>query len=406
MYAFVGTTISTFIVGGLVYTAGYYGICHSLGGLASLVFGALISATDPVTVLAVFQRLGVDINLYSLVFGESVLNDAVAIVLCRTLLQFKCSPVTAWTVLVAFGSFVFVFLGSFVIGVLVAMVSSLIYKHARLSEKEAFVTNEVTFLVIFPYIAFLMAESMAMSGIVSILFCGMGMRHYTYWNLSHAARVSARGLFKVLSSLAETFVFVYLGLSMFTFPMTLQQIRLLLVALAAILLARVCNVVPGTWLVNRLRKKEHAIPPRFQFAVWFAGLRGAVAFVIAVTTWLEDEFENGDSTSLLTCTLCIAVITVLFMGGSSTYMIDRLQLRQPEGEAESYTRSNNRLVRFDKWYVRPFLTQKPSTAPSVPPAFPAWSPHGVNEPHPAVESEMPLVILEAVPRHPEGGWVD
>ena len=90
----------------------------ALGLLASLVFGSLISATDPVTVLAVFQALGVKVDLFSMVFGESVLNDAVAIVLSRTLLSFN-SPdahVDAASIAAAVLSFVVIFLGSALIG--------------------------------------------------------------------------------------------------------------------------------------------------------------------------------------------------------------------------------------------------------------------------------------------------
>ena len=61
------------------------GLVTALSITHALVFGALVSATDPVTVLAVFQALGVKVDLFSMVFGESVLNDAVAIVLSRTL---------------------------------------------------------------------------------------------------------------------------------------------------------------------------------------------------------------------------------------------------------------------------------------------------------------------------------
>ena len=92
--AFVGTTISTGIVGGLVWYAGQLGLCYPLGLLASLTFGSIISATDPVTVLAVFQVIGVDGDLFSIIFGESVLNDAVAIVLSRMLLGFNSSHAT------------------------------------------------------------------------------------------------------------------------------------------------------------------------------------------------------------------------------------------------------------------------------------------------------------------------
>ena len=56
-FAFIGTFASTFIVGGIVYYAGQYGLCYPLGMLASLTFGSLISATDPVTVLAVFSKV-------------------------------------------------------------------------------------------------------------------------------------------------------------------------------------------------------------------------------------------------------------------------------------------------------------------------------------------------------------
>merc|ERR1712185_259543 len=63
-FAFIGTFASTFVVGGLVYGAGQMGLCYPLGMLASLLFGSLISATDPVTVLAVFQALGVKVDLF------------------------------------------------------------------------------------------------------------------------------------------------------------------------------------------------------------------------------------------------------------------------------------------------------------------------------------------------------
>lgn len=67
LYAFIGTLMSTFVVGGIVWQAGKMGISHPIGGLAALTFGSLISATDPVTVLAVFQALGVKVDLFSMV---------------------------------------------------------------------------------------------------------------------------------------------------------------------------------------------------------------------------------------------------------------------------------------------------------------------------------------------------
>lgn len=83
-FAIIGTTLSAFLIGALMY--GFVQmmperLSSSFTFLDTLYFGALISPTDPLTILAIFSDKHVDVNLYALVFGESVLNDAVAIVL-------------------------------------------------------------------------------------------------------------------------------------------------------------------------------------------------------------------------------------------------------------------------------------------------------------------------------------
>lgn len=83
-YAIIGTTLSSFVVGLLMYGCVQLMPAHlasSFTFLDTLYFGALISSTDPLTILVIFNDLHVDVNLYALVFGESVLNDAVSIVL-------------------------------------------------------------------------------------------------------------------------------------------------------------------------------------------------------------------------------------------------------------------------------------------------------------------------------------
>uniref|UniRef100_A0A453RIW7 Cation/H+ exchanger transmembrane domain-containing protein n=1 Tax=Aegilops tauschii subsp. strangulata TaxID=200361 RepID=A0A453RIW7_AEGTS len=87
------------IVGGLAsvsnaqkstsYLAGLIHLVYRMPLVECMMFGALVSATDPVTVLSIFQELGTDVNLYALVFGESVLNDAMAISLYRTMASLR-----------------------------------------------------------------------------------------------------------------------------------------------------------------------------------------------------------------------------------------------------------------------------------------------------------------------------
>ena len=91
-------------------------LCISLSFLESLLYGAIISATDPVTTLAVMNGLGANEDLYALVFGESVLNDAVAITLYRTIAIFLDQPVTFTAVMSGLSVFMWTFLGSTAVG--------------------------------------------------------------------------------------------------------------------------------------------------------------------------------------------------------------------------------------------------------------------------------------------------
>ena len=119
VFAVIGTLISTIVVGFGAYGLGTVGISYPLTLLDALTFGALISATDPVATLAIFHAVDVDATLYMLVFGESVLNDAVAVVLYRTLMTFYGRDHESYSE--ALMQFMLVSLFSGVVGVIVNM---------------------------------------------------------------------------------------------------------------------------------------------------------------------------------------------------------------------------------------------------------------------------------------------
>ena len=83
----MGTTISAVVVGAGVYLMGIAEVAYRLSFVESLAFGSLISAVDPVATVAIFHALDVDPVLNMLVFGESILNDAIAIVLTTSILE-------------------------------------------------------------------------------------------------------------------------------------------------------------------------------------------------------------------------------------------------------------------------------------------------------------------------------
>ena len=264
---------------------------NGMTGLESLVFASLLSATDPVTVLAIFGKMGADRDLYALVFGESVLNDAVAIVLYKSFSRFN--PHTCGThgfeqcaagfeaFVIAFVTFCKIFAGSVFVGCLIAAAASLTFKHMNLTHAEFFPVENV-FLVVFPYMAWMLAESLEFSGIVAILFCGFGMDVYTFINLSEDTRNTIKKMIKVIAFGCETFVFVYMGMSLFLYKQTSYTVPAIIVSILAMAATRVLNVYPICAITNAVRPARRAIKPATQHVTWYSGLRGGIAFALAM----------------------------------------------------------------------------------------------------------------------------
>jgi len=366
-FAFIGTFASTFVVGGLVWWFGQMGLCYPLGMLAALTFGSLISATDPVTVLAVFQALGVKIDLFSMVFGESVLNDAVAIVLSRTLLSFNNpeNPVDAEHILGAGKLFLIIFVGSLLIGAVGGILSSLTFKLLDLRHHDEMLYMEAALSFVFPWCAYFVAEASELSGIVSIMSCGMVMATYTRPNFSpRAVRLTARA-YKVVALIAETFVFVYLGMATITFPIFTYTVwHFFFWATLACFVGRL-HIYIGSFLTNCFRdatSKPPPISPAYSFVMWFSGLRGGVAFALASVSYVAGDFpstcggfdgdderkqespfcsdnEHNDSLAMMQATMLIACFTIFVFGGAITTICIYFDVLEPKKGAESTARS-------------------------------------------------------------------
>ena len=135
----------------------------------------------------------------------------------------------------------------------------------RLLYLPSFVPYQVVMTITFAWTAYYIAEILSCSGIVSILFCGITMSHYTYNNLSEDAQNFTRKMYKFLALLAETFVFVYLGFSWFAFPVFEDvSVATYFLALVACIIGRAAHVYPISFLWNRAvqnkpSKKVHCL---------------------------------------------------------------------------------------------------------------------------------------------------
>ncbi|XP_009323372.1 PREDICTED: sodium/hydrogen exchanger 9 [Pygoscelis adeliae] len=389
-YAFLGTAISCIVIGLIMY--GFVKAMVHIGQLKGwefhftdcLFFGSLMSATDPVTVLAIFHELHVDTDLYTLLFGESVLNDAVAIVLTYSISIYspKENPnaFDAAAFFQSVGNFLGIFAGSFAMGSSYAVVTALLTKFTKLCE---FPMLETGLFFLLSWSAFLSAEAAGLTGIVAVLFCGVTQAHYTYNNLSPDSKMRTKQLFEFMNFLAENVIFCYMGLALFTFQNHIFNPLFIFGAFVAVFVARACNIYPLSFLLNLGRKQK--IPRNFQHMMMFSGLRGAIAFALAIR-----DTESQPKQMMFTTALLIVFFTVWVFGGGTTPMLTWLQIRvgvDPDEDlkAEATSQSASNLDKnttkaesawlfriwygFDHKYLKPILTH---TGPPLTTTLPEW----------------------------------
>uniref|UniRef100_A0A8C0LPP7 Sodium/hydrogen exchanger n=1 Tax=Canis lupus dingo TaxID=286419 RepID=A0A8C0LPP7_CANLU len=383
-YAFLGTAISCFVIGSIMY--GCVTLMKVTGQLAGdfyftdcLLFGAIVSATDPVTVLAIFHELQVDVELYALLFGESVLNDAVAIVLSSSIVAYQPAGDNSHTFDVtamfkSIGIFLGIFSGSFAMGAATGVVTSYVTKFTKLRE---FQLLETGLFFLMSWSTFLLAEAWGFTGVVAVLFCGITQAHYTYNNLSTESQHRTKQLFELLNFLAENFIFSYMGLTLFTFQNHVFNPTFVVGAFIAIFLGRAANIYPLSLLLNLGRRSK--IGSNFQHMMMFAGLRGAMAFALAIRDTATYARQMMFSTTLL-----IVFFTVWVFGGGTTAMLSCLHIRYcarlwgyrdelrhglyPQGAHSLFGETDRRTTKaesawlfriwynFDHNYLKPLLT--------------------------------------------------
>ncbi|CAD6886996.1 unnamed protein product [Tilletia laevis] len=338
-FALAGTFISAIVIGTVVWLWSLLGLeSINLSLLDCLIFGSTLSATDPVTILAIFKSYKVDPELDSIIFGESILNDAVSIVMFDTLSTFRNKEIYVSSVFHGIGLFLIVFTFSMILGVAFGLVCSLMLKHSKLSHYPGL---ESCLVFLLAYTSYFFSNSVTMSGIVSLLFCGITMRHYAYFNMSKRTQRTTRYIFQTLSSLSENFIFIYLGLSIFTQEALRYKPLLILVTIFAVLASRYSAVFPLAALVNaikrfrnrriqarsagsvrsRTRLMSPEIPREYQIMLFWAGLRGAVGFALSA------GIEGSNAIALQTTVLVTVVITVLIFGGTTAQMLEVLKIR-------------------------------------------------------------------------------
>jgi len=241
-----------------------------------------------------------------------VLNDAVSIVITRTLedyeedLKLEQDPTPGYALFFrSLGEFVGIFSASFFLGAILGCTCSVLTKFTQIKNHPQL---ESTLFVLMSYSTFLMAETLDLTGIVAVLSCGICQAHYTYNNLSEESRIVTKQFFGLLNFMAENFIFCYVGVSMFTFPKHNFDAAFIFGAFFSIIVGRAINIYPLSFLLNLGRKSK--ITWNLQHMLFLSGLRGAIAFALAIRNTLTDARQM-----ILTATLVIVMVTVVVCGG-------------------------------------------------------------------------------------------
>ena len=343
----LGTFVSFAIIGGLTYLV--FGLAGTLTKTDCMAIGAMMSATDSVSVLQIIDQ-GREPLLHSLVFGEGVINDAVSIVLLRAVqanTHGEGEDVRNDGVFSVLGSFVGMFVASTFVGLFFGLLSAyMMNRKARLAghRAESFVSavhasvihapqqsvaHQVMFVFMLAYLSYMSGEAMELSGIMTLFLTGLTMSHYTLYNLEPKAQCTTWFSIEMASELAELTIFLFIGMDSiqpgnWNGANGLTIVLLFLVYLFAIFLARACFVFPICYLRNRRAAEARKVPVREQILIFWSGtIRGSVSVALVFNQFAPrgSTVANGHDTNIVGSVVLLVLFSTIVMGSLNQKLV-------------------------------------------------------------------------------------
>jgi monovalent cation:H+ antiporter, CPA1 family len=310
--AIVGVLLTTFLVGGIV---------HLGAGMAmtnAIIFGSIIAATDPVAVIALFRSLGVPKRLQVLLEGESLLNDGTAIVIFN--IAVAAALTGSFNVLAGIGTFLYsagMGLGiGLVLGILASFVISKIDDHL--------IETAITFVL--AYGAFILAETMHVSGVLAVVAAGLVNGNIGPRGMSSTTRLVVFNFWEFMTFLANSFVFLLVGIVV-DLPLLIENWGAILWGILAALLSRLI-------VIYGLFPRSRTIPLRWKHILYWGGLRGAIS--LALVLGLPAVLGQQASGQIRAMVFGLVLFTLLVQGTSMSWLVKRLGIVQRREERDEY----------------------------------------------------------------------
>jgi monovalent cation/hydrogen antiporter len=321
---------------------------------AAFALGAAVGPTDAVAATAVMRRFGVPRALVSILEGESLVNDATSLVIFEMALtagntgQFSLGP--------AMLSFLWAAGGGIIFGLAAGWcIASLRRWIGRTSERSPVLESSISLLT--PFVAFLAADRAGVSGVLAVVVAGLYLGHASAHLLTAASRIQAINMWEIVDFLLEGLLFIFVGLGL---PLALGAVRVggeetlsRLIATAAavsavVIVLRLAWVFPAAYAPRYIRRRfadRNAPYPPWQnvFFVGWAGLRGAVSLVLALSVPFATSsgvpFPGRDV--VIFVTFVVILVTLVGQGLTLRPLISTLGL-EPD-RAEAFEETNARL---------------------------------------------------------------
>ena len=315
-------------------------VMHLATGLdwpAAFVFGAIVAPTDAIAATSVFRRLGTPRVVVTLVEGESLLNDATALVAYRFALLAVASG--TFVVVDAVGGFAIATVGGIVVGIAVGLIANLVLR--RLDDPPV----EVLISLVIPFVAYLPADRLGLSGVLAAVATGLVVGSRLGTSLTANSRILWLSTWKMVGFVLNGFAFVLIGMELPSVlgglggRSVLDLVGLIVLVGAVVVITRIVWVYLSSLLPNsprqRIARTNAALAHRLTLVVSWAGLRGAVSLAAALA--LPSDFPQRNLILLLT--FAVIVITLVGQGLTLPFLVRRSGWDGVEFDGDELTRA-------------------------------------------------------------------
>jgi CPA1 family monovalent cation:H+ antiporter len=286
------------------------------------VFGAMVAATDPVSVVALFRQMGIDKRLTTILEGESLFNDGTAVVLFNIVLAMAVSG-KSFSAGAAVMDFLLVVVGGAAVGSLIGYVAS------RITSLFEDYLLEITLTVVTAYGAFLVAERLHVSPVIAVTAAGIVFGNYgSRTGMTATTRLAVNSFWEYAAFLVNSLLFLLMGMQI-EWPLLLQHSRMIGMGVMAVIVARMLVIYGICPFVSSDRLP---IPDKWRHLLFWGGLRGALVMALALSLPLNYPGREA----MINMTFGVVLFTLLVPGLTMEPLVRALGMIGKNEKVESY----------------------------------------------------------------------